>query len=139
MSVTASQVLEALYSITANEPGGEFNGYPDQIEWEEVDGALDGPYLSIKDDTQPYGRRYERGPAPVFDGFKLSVETEFGGEGEGDSRWIVIKAVSDDGTEQFFRMDGYYASYDGSTWDGEFYEVRPREKTITVYEDKVTA
>lgn len=43
---------------------------------------------------------------------------DFGGEGQGDNRWIVLEANG-----HLYRKDGYYASFEGSTWDGDFYEV----------------
>lgn len=53
----------------------------------------------------------------------------FGGEGQGDSLWVVVQV----GT-QLFRKSGYYASHYGSDWDGDFTEVRASQKTVTVYE-----
>jgi hypothetical protein len=35
----------------------------------------------------------------------------------------------------FIKFDGWYASYEGSTYE-QFYEVKPVEKTITVFEKK---
>lgn len=36
--------------------------------------------------------------------------------------------------EVYLRIDGYYASYSGSDWDNDPYEVKPQEKLITVYQ-----
>lgn len=44
----------------------------------------------------------------------------FGGEGQGDSLWVVFKIG-----DRYFQKDGYYASYDGGTWDGAVTEVKP--------------
>lgn len=52
-----------------------------------------------------------------------------GGEGSGEERWIVIKV---DG--RLFRKDGYYMSYEGSTFDSELREVSPVVKEVTFYE-----
>lgn len=52
-----------------------------------------------------------------------------GGMDEGSNLFTVLEI----GT-RFFRKSGYYASHDGSYWDGSFKQVRPREKLITVYE-----
>jgi hypothetical protein len=38
---------------------------------------------------------------------------------------------------RYWRKNGYYSSYGGAEWDGEFYEVAPVIKTITNYERKV--
>lgn len=59
---------------------------------------------------------------------------EFGGEGQGDDYWVVIRIVSADGTERFFKRLGWYQSFNGGELDGPTIEVRPREKMVTVYE-----
>ncbi len=58
-----------------------------------------------------------------------SVVEDFGGEGQGDARYVVFKLG-----EQFFRKEGYYTSYDGSTWDGDFFECFPVIREVTFYE-----
>lgn len=35
--------------------------------------------------------------------------------------------------EQFFRITGYYSSYDSDQWDNDVEEVAPEEKVIIVY------
>ena len=59
---------------------------------------------------------------------------QYGGEGEGETWYVVYHFVEHD---VYIRVDGFYQSYNGT----EFYdgwdccrEVRPKEKTITVYE-----
>jgi hypothetical protein len=44
---------------------------------------------------------------------------------------ILIFKVGD----QFFKMTGFYSSYDADEWEDTITEVTPREKTITVYEE----
>jgi hypothetical protein len=56
---------------------------------------------------------------------------DFGGEGQGDDIWVVIRV----GT-QLFEKSGYYASHYGSDWEGPFTEVQAVQKTVTVYEAK---
>lgn len=69
-----------------------------------------------------------------IDGTVHNVLTE-GGEGQGDQYVVVIKVVPVDGEEQFFRINGYYSSYDGVNFEfAELFEVAPREKTIITYE-----
>ena len=61
---------------------------------------------------------------------------DFGGDGMGGYTWFVLRIEPEDGSAPFLvRKEGYYASYDGSTWDGDFAIVEPREKMITVYEE----
>jgi hypothetical protein len=56
-----------------------------------------------------------------------------GGEGEGDSAWVVFKVG-----DQLFRKDGYYASYDGFDWSvySGLTEVEAYEKTVIAYKEK---
>lgn len=56
------------------------------------------------------------------------IVENFGGEGQGDDRWVVFEVNG-----RLYEKDGYYASYDGTTWDGDLYEVKPVEVTVTKY------
>lgn len=56
-----------------------------------------------------------------------------GGEGQGEYRAIVFSITDSSGYARLFRKEGYYQSYDGTTWDGEFSEVEAYEKTVTDY------
>lgn len=58
----------------------------------------------------------------------------YGGEDQGSDYWSVY-SFTDGMQVVFIKFDGYYASYDGSTYE-EFYEVQPIEKTITVFKKK---
>ena len=100
-------------------------------------------------DEYPEGHEYE-GQTPGEDGpeeyfytwsGKPDVETpwgpgelieQVGGEGQGDHTHVVAKI---DG--QFFKIDGYYSSWEGSDWsDSEWYEAEPVEKTVIEYVKK---
>lgn len=73
----------------------------------------------------------------VVDGIDGTIEVvdTAGGEGQGDHAHIVFKVVTVDGDEQYFKIDGYYSSYDGTDWDGsDLFEVRPIERTVVFYE-----
>lgn len=73
--------------------------------------------------------------------------TQFGGEGEGDQYYYIFKVLSYDTPDQlpsngaevvaerFFKVSGYYASYDGGYYD-ELFEVKPVEKPVTFWEAK---
>ena len=58
----------------------------------------------------------------------------YGGEDQGSDYWSVY-SFTDGMQVVFIKFDGWYASYEGSTYK-EFYEVQPVEKTITVFEKK---
>lgn len=64
----------------------------------------------------------------------ISLEKNFGGEGQGDDYWVVVKITSEDGTVRYFRQDGWYQSYSGGELDGDTYEVKPTPKTVVFYE-----
>lgn len=57
---------------------------------------------------------------------------KYGGEDQG-STWYSVKYFKDH--DVYIRTDGYYSSYNGTEFDeGYGYEVKPAQKTITVYE-----
>lgn len=60
---------------------------------------------------------------------KLELVEDFGGEGQGDDYWVVFKVG-----DQFFKKNGWYASYDGGELDGDLYEVVPVQVSRTEYE-----
>lgn len=62
------------------------------------------------------------------------VQARGGSEGDGERVWLVFKVTrKEDGKEFFFKKEGYYSSYDGTDWDGSFYEVFPEQKYVTEY------
>jgi hypothetical protein len=108
-----------------NEPAGSEEEKETSINsevWEEFYWAI-----TTKERADAHGTKtatLESGPA-------YSVE-DFGGEGQGETRYVVFQVA-----DQFFRVDGYYASWDGTTWeDPTPYEVEPREVTVIRYERK---
>lgn len=72
----------------------------------------------------------------VFSDASISFEfvDRYGGEDQGSDYWSVY-SFSDGMQVVFIEFQGWYASYDGSTFD-EFYEVQAIEKTIIVFEKK---
>lgn len=57
-------------------------------------------------------------------------ETQHGGEGQGDEYWYVFKLVTADEYPRYFKVDGYYTSYEGGYYD-ELYEVFPKQVQVT--------
>lgn len=58
----------------------------------------------------------------------------YGGEGQGE-RWWSVKHFTDH--DVYIRVDGYYSSYEGVTFDGwkdSCSQVLPKERKIVVYE-----
>lgn len=70
----------------------------------------------------------------TVDGITIGCVADVGGgEGGGETRFVVFSFADDTGTK-YFRKDGYYASYDGTTWDGDFREVTAQDRVVTFYE-----
>jgi hypothetical protein len=67
-------------------------------------------------------------------GIRFEHADNYGGEDQGSDYWSVY-SFTDGMQVVFIKFDGWYASYDGSTYE-QFYEVKPVEKTITVFEKK---
>jgi hypothetical protein len=59
----------------------------------------------------------------------------------GTASYVDYEHINEDLTlifkigEQFFKITGFYSSYDADEWETEVTEVVPKEKTITVYEE----
>jgi len=88
----------------------------------------DEPYQWYEDSVVEFKRQLTEAKI----NFKL--EDRYGGEDQGTDYWSVYSFTN--GNEVvFIKFDGWYASYDGSTFE-EFYEVQAAEKTITVFEKK---
>jgi hypothetical protein len=92
------------------------------VWWEFLDA------LRTKDAADKYGYKtamLASGPAYVVE--------NVGGEGQGEIRYVVFQVG-----DQFFQVDGYYASWDGTTWeDPTPYEVEAKEVVVIKYEQKV--
>jgi hypothetical protein len=80
--------------------------------------------------TKEHIEKYEWAHAPVLPSGPAFLVEDFGGEGQGETRYVVFSVG-----EQFFRVDGYYASWDGTTWeDPTPSEVIAKEVTVIRYE-----
>lgn len=66
-----------------------------------------------------------------YDFGQVDTISSWGGEGEGSSIGVVYHFKDHN---LYMRIDGNYQSHYGSDWDDDPYEVRPEQKTITVYE-----
>ena len=64
-----------------------------------------------------------------YNGQKVEVVEQWGGEGEGDSAGITLKIG-----DFYFKANWTYVSWDGYYYDGtEFYQVVPKEVMVTKY------
>lgn len=62
------------------------------------------------------------------------VEVFGGDEGDGEEYWIVFSIKRYDELIGYWKIEGYYASYDGTYLDGDLYKVVQREKLVLVWE-----
>lgn len=62
------------------------------------------------------------------------VEKQGGGEGSGEHMHVVFSFTFPDGQVEYWRKEGYYASFDGGYWDGDFSKVQPVQRVVTFYE-----
>jgi len=83
--------------------------------------------------TNPYDRQFNEYLDSIGLG-ELTVIDRHGGEGQGDNWWKVFYFNAHD---VYIKIEGWYSSGHGTDfedWDEACKEVRPIEKTITVYE-----
>lgn len=116
---TAAEVLDALENNLLT-PVYDRTTWKKTGEWEEA------PELLEEDGwTELAGNRV------VLNGVTYDIEEvdSTGGMDEGSNATVTLKIG-----DQYFRKSGYYASHYGYDWDGDFEEVHPVQKSITVYE-----
>ena len=71
-----------------------------------------------------------------YGGFNIILEDEFGGEGQGDDIWKVFKIEDMETKEKtYFKVRGYYDSWNGTDWDGTITLAKPVEVTVIQWED----
>jgi len=70
---------------------------------------------------------------PLLASGKVKLEEDHGGgEGDGEERFVVFSVNG-----QYFEVVGYYASWDGTTWDDlTIYEVEPVQVQVTKFKRK---
>jgi hypothetical protein len=69
--------------------------------------------------------------------FEITLEHEVGdSEGGGEHSEKVFSLKVDDNTIRYAQITGYYASYDGTTWDDDWTEVYPKKVTVTKFFNK---
>jgi hypothetical protein len=68
-------------------------------------------------------------------GFIVQAVEQYGGEDLGSEYWVVF-SVEKDMQKEFFKLDGWYASYTGHEFNDflDFNEVKQVEKVIKVWE-----
>lgn len=66
-------------------------------------------------------------------GYIIRSEDHYGGEGRGDEYWDVF-SVENNGEKTYFRLNGWYASYEGATFDDPFDFEKVKKVPVQVFE-----
>ena len=67
-------------------------------------------------------------------GYTITIEDSFGGEGQGDEMWAVYAIKKENLKEIYVRVSGYYDSWNGTEWNGELEVVEPKNVTVVQWE-----
>lgn len=98
----------------------------------ELQEAIEETYKQVSDNNVWTDFKWEEiNELDVPNFGKVEFEDSFGGEGQGDDYWVVVKL-----DDRYFRVDGYYSSWDGGELDGELEEVVPKEVKKIEWETK---
>lgn len=92
-------------------------------------------YANLDEDDEPNWYEFAQiNEVNISDVVVKRVEKEGGGEGSGEHMHMVFSFTFPDGQVEYWRKDGYYASYDGGYWDGDFSKVNLVQRIVTFYE-----
>lgn len=107
--------------------------------WNEIkcEGFVESVYHQTGHPLNPAWGHFEKiSEFTTIDGLgDTYLEDSYGGQGQGDEYWLVIR-VENGGKSRWFKKPGYYQSYSGGELDGNLYEVFPKQKTVTVWEKR---
>ena len=111
-------------------------------ELSEIESKLQGYRGNPEDDWydeddetswSTWAYEYDKETVPGL-GLVEVLDTYKGGEGGGEEALLVFYITPEDGTEPFHvSISGYYASYNGTEWDGDLVQVEPRQVSVTQY------
>jgi hypothetical protein len=99
----------------------------DRYFWfDDEDAGTDEAYEAVKADG------FKKYDAFIADVGPVATVARKGGTGQGEEWYSVAYFEEHD---VYIKVDAFYTSYSGADFDdAEFKEVRPQQKTITVYE-----
>lgn len=75
------------------------------------------------------------GPDSWFKNLEIEIVEEIGGRKGGGSAVSRVYKVTNklDNELHYFRLTGYYDSYNGTDWDNGLVEILPQQVTVTKY------
>lgn len=101
--------------------------------------------MSEKEHRKYFGFKYTPSKAYIqdetpisFDDWTVDTEEDFGGgEGSGETRYVVFKFTKKGEQPTYWYVPGWYQSYHGSEFEfDDMYECEPYEKMVTDYRKK---
>ena len=66
-------------------------------------------------------------------GYIIKSEDHYGGEGQGDDYWDVF-SVEHNAEITYFRLDGWYSSYDGDTYNDPYKFIKVKKVPKQIFE-----
>lgn len=111
---------------------------PRQVE-DAVEASTDEDGWHVCEDWQDYRENGHDDERLVLDIDGQREYAEYVGgkpaeENGGSKIWAIIK-VGEGPDAQYFKKYGCHISHDGTYWDGSLVEVKPAQKTVTVYDN----
>lgn len=98
-----------------------------ETEDEDFDAGWEDPWWNLIETLDGAGKTYD---VKVGDDTVAVGMVEYSTGTYDDDTYVILTAGG-----KTFRKFGWTASHDGTYWEGSFNEVRPVEKTITVWEN----
>lgn len=139
----------SMHGVKFTEPKPNFAGFKasDLEEWFNEEDKLEDGWgeLALSGDRYDYDKQTYVPIKPFVHGEVAVEEKDTGGEGRGEDIYVVFSVTEDipflledddEPRKRYFQKTGYYQSYDGSNWDGEFTEVWPKEVKVTRWVSK---
>lgn len=88
----------------------------------------------FRDDVSNWDRETGEYSYVELDNYTFFLQKAVGGEGQGETYYKVFKFIDKTTQEAtYVKFDGYYQSYDGSTYE-ECFVVAPSVKTVIMYD-----
>lgn len=104
---------------------------PVKVEWSDFKPSQEN-MEKLLEDLRGVFQDLKWGQSYLIGDYLFEREADYGGEGQGEDYWVVVK-VSKGEDVSYWKFDGWYASYDGGYLEN-VWKVEPREKLVTVYE-----
>lgn len=125
--IRCAEILKTIRENFLEGMGWDAANYND----EELDSEFNSFFYELKGDASLREKQfYQFGPLKVW------AEAEYGGADKGSKYWVVL-GVEENGVISFWKVPGWYSSYDGPELEpGNMFEVKEEEEVIKVWNRK---